>query len=405
LTQKVKRTDSDEEDEENVEDIQGKEYKEAEDQEEELVNDIDNVKTETEVEEFIKFCREYYDKKQQTKGKKIETSDTPNEIILEKEKEISCHDKKNSISQSNTSDMKNKLDNNEKNNILQANTNNTKSKLRGNKKSSTLEENRSDVKSKCDNEKSDISHANTKESCSNEESSTSLVNTNDMKARIHKEKKNKKKSSTCDYATKSVDICELSKPCSDSKSNKKSKSQDKNKISNSKEPKKENSKRKLNMKRQEMKKKLKTNKAEKYEKEEKENEDYSPSLEFENPKRKPILDSPLEETTSRKNVHKDSDRTSLKTIANTVQEPADVNHEVDIDLKRYANIEYLETQLPDVVTGGDEDSEQEEENNERDKIMSEIFADDDAAFAEEFRKEKEEEVRNKRISNKNYICI
>jgi len=120
--------------------------------------------------------------------------------------------------------------------------------------------NKSDAKSKlCDNEKSGTSHANTKESCSDEKSHTSLVNTNDMKAKIHKEKKNKKKSSTCDHATKSVDICELSKPRSDSKSNKKSKSQDKNKISDSKGSKKENSKRKLNLKGQEVKKKLKTN--------------------------------------------------------------------------------------------------------------------------------------------------
>lgn len=147
----------------------------------------------------------------------------------------------------------------------------------------------------------------------------------------------------------------------------------------------------MNQKVQEVKKKFKANdKTEKGEEEEKENEDYSPSLEFENPKRKPILDSPLEETTSREHVQKDL--TSLKTIANSVQKPSGTDsHEVEIDPKKYVNIKpkHLKTQLPDVATYGDEDSDQEKETH---RIMSEAFADDDVV--EEFRKEKEEEVRN-----------
>lgn len=447
MTQKIRRTDSDEEDEneKNVEDRENKEGGKDE------VSKIDKkIKINVEVEEFFKFCQEYSDAKRQTKQEEIEKNGISDEIILEEEKET-CHNEKSSSLQANKNDAKNKLCSNEKSSTLQANKNDTKSKLLGNKKSSTLQANKSDMKNKsCNNEKSSASLANINDmkdkiykekkskekstcdnigatskcyfenmknklsgnkksnalqtnksdtktkSCSNEESSTSLANTNEMKDKIHKEKKNKK--FTCDNVSATsewyVENCELSKPNYDKQNNKKSKSQDTNEILiDSKRSKKENPKRKSNLKAQEMKKKLKTNnKMEKPEEEQKENEDYSPSLEFEDPKRKPILDSPLVETTSRENVQKDSDLTNLKTIANTVQDSASTSHEVEIDLKKYANIrpKYLKTQLPNVATAGDEDSEQEEETH---RIMSEAFSDNDVA--EEFRKEQEEEVRNK----------
>lgn len=371
MTQKVKRTDEDsdeedEEDEQNMEDVEDKKYKENK-EDKILADDKEvNVKTESEIDDFIKLCRKYYDKKQQMRGEKIERDETLDEIIPEKEKEISLQDENDSPSQANTKS-------------------NTKSKSRRNKKNSTLQriENRSDTESKlCDNEKSDTSHANT----------------SDIKDKIPKGKRNKD-SSIRDYAmnTRGVDICELSKQYSDCKNNKKSKSQDKNKISDSKGSKKENTKHKLNLKVQEVKKKFKANKTKKYEEEQKENEDYLLSLEFEDPKRKPILDFPLEETTSRTIVQKDSNLRSLKTV-NTVQEPASTSYEVEIDPKKYINIKpkHLKTQLPDVATGGDENSEQEEETH---RIMSEAFADDDVV--EEFRKEKEDEVHIIKIFNKN----
>ncbi|KAG5325321.1 UT14B protein, partial [Pseudoatta argentina] len=244
LTQKVRRTDSDEseEDEENIEDQEDKEYEE--DKEDEIsVNDKEsNIKTDFEIEDFIKLCRKFYDKKQQTKGEKTEKDETSNKIMPEKEKETQ-------------------------------NKRNTKNKLYNNEKSGTSN-------------------------------------------------------------------------------------------------------------------------ATKYE--EKENKDYSPSLEFEDPKRKPILDSPLEETTSMENVHEESNLTSLKKIVNTVQEPAGTSNEMEIDPKKYVNIKpkHLKTQLPDVATAGDDDSEQEEETH---RIMSEAFADDNVV--EEFRKEKEEEMKKSQPQN------
>ncbi|KYN05167.1 U3 small nucleolar RNA-associated protein 14 like protein B [Cyphomyrmex costatus] len=329
LTQKIRRTNSDEseEDEENIENVVDKEYEEDKEDEILVNNKVNDIKTESEIENFIKLCQKYYDKKQQTKEGKIKKDETLNEIILEKEKETS-HIEKSSTLQ--VSDTENELCDNQKNSILKTNTYNTKS---------------------------------------DEKSSTSLKNTNNIKDKIHKKENDK---GNC-------------------KSNNKSKSQDKNKTIESKKLKEGHLKRKLNPKKDDVKKKLKTSdKTEKYEEKEEENEDYLPSLEFEDPKRKPILDSPLEETTSRENVHENSNLTKLKTIANTMQEPAGMSNEIEIDPKKYVNIKpkHLKTQLPDVATAGDEDSEQEEETH---RIMSEAFADDDVI--EEFRKEKEEEMK------------
>lgn len=374
LTQKVRRTDSDEENEEDEEDeINMEVTKNKEDKENKILLKVDEkIKTNAEVDEFVKLCREYFDAKQQTKREKIEKNGISDEIMSEEEKKMSCHNEESSTSHANKNDTKNKLRDNKKSSTSQANKKDMKNKLCDNKKSSTSQANKSDTKSK---------------SCSNEKSSTSLVNTIDMKDKVYKAKKNKEKL-TCDNV-------------GDKQNNKKFKSRDTNEmLIDSKGSKKGNLKRKLNLKAQEAKKKLKANnKMEKHKEKQKENKDYSPSLEFEDPKRKPILDSPLEETISRENVQKNSDLTSLKTIANTVQDSAGTNYEVEIDPKKYVNIKpkHLKTQLPNMVTAGDDDSEQEEETH---RIMSEAFADDDVV--EEFRREKEEEVRNKNF--KSILC-
>lgn len=165
----------------------------------------------------------------------------------------------------------------------------------------------------------------------------------------------------------------------------------------------ENIKCKVDYKIQKMKKKLETeskvNKRKKKE-EDKKNEDDTMNLEFKEAKQKPILDLPLEEATSKENSQQ-QDLMSLKTIANTEHEFAEKTdtHAAEIDPQKYLKIKpkYLKTQMPDLDTGGEDvldDSEQEEETH---RIMSEAFADDDVV--EEFRKEKEEEVCNERISN------
>ncbi|XP_011877840.1 PREDICTED: U3 small nucleolar RNA-associated protein 14 homolog A [Vollenhovia emeryi] len=342
LTQKVRRTDSDEEDEEDEEDenMQGRE-----DMEDDTLsnNKEGNVKTESEIDDFIKLCRNYYDKKQQTGKEEVGRDEVSDEIVPEKENETLRHDEKNSALQANRSDTENSV-------------------LRSDKKGGNLQASASDTESL---------------SCSNKKNSSSLTDTNNVKSKTRKRNK-KKKSSPSDPVDaagehnnkrlKSQDIS-VEVESSDSKGSKKKKS-------------------KQNVKGQNVKKKRKTNNLERHEEED---EDYLPNLEFENPKRKPILDSPLEETTSRENAQKGSDLASSRAITNgTIQEPASIGHEAEIDPRKYVNIKpkYLKTQLPDVTTGGDEDSEQEEESH---RIMSEAFADDDVV--EEFRKEEEEEMK------------
>lgn len=159
-------------------------------------------------------------------------------------------------------------------------------------------------------------------------------------------------------------------------------------------------KHKIDQNLQKIQKKFKTNsKTNKREEkcEEQEDEDIS-ELEFKDrdTKRRPILDEPLEETTSKGNAQGNNNLTSLKTLTNTEQKPTEETNSreavKEIDPDKYLNVKpkYIKTLLPDMVTGGeDENSEQEDETH---KIMSEAFADDDVV--EEFRKEKELEVRN-----------
>lgn len=156
-------------------------------------------------------------------------------------------------------------------------------------------------------------------------------------------------------------------------------------------------KRKKDEKLQKMQKKPNTNsKTKKCEEkcEEEEDEDTS-ELEFRarDTKRRPILDQPLEETTSKENAQENNNVTTLNT--NTKQKPIEETNSQEavkeIDPDKYLNVKpkYIKTQLPDMVTGEDENSEQEDETH---RIMSEAFADDDVV--EEFRREKEKEVCN-----------
>ncbi|XP_070148835.1 U3 small nucleolar RNA-associated protein 14 homolog A [Polyergus mexicanus] len=321
MTQKLKRTDNDDEDEEeDEEDILLKNDKE------------DNLKTESEIDDFIKNYRRYWDEEQQKKAEKKKekkeekNSEILNEVISKKNK-VTCNNKVHCKA------------------------------INVGKNNDTLQENANDK---------------------NEKESENLCDTIGATSAWHVEECNKNSSETKDK------LC-----------NKKYRSQNIDEMFDSME---EKLKHKVDLKLQKLKNKFKTksNKEEKHEEEEKENEDDLTNLEFENSKQKPILDCPLEETTSKENMQMDKDLTSLKIIANTEQEPISNSHEVEIDPKKYLNMKpkYLKTQMPDVVTGEEENNEQEEEIH---KIMSEAFADDDVV--EEFRKEQEEEMKKSQPQN------
>ncbi|XP_043493693.1 U3 small nucleolar RNA-associated protein 14 homolog A isoform X1 [Polistes fuscatus] len=119
-------------------------------------------------------------------------------------------------------------------------------------------------------------------------------------------------------------------------------------------------------------------------------------LEFKNKSQKPILTNPLEEVAKSAKTSKNKDIMKLKELAKSLDKTTvdvSTNKDTNIDPNKYINVKpkHLKTDLPNVITGGDDvldDSEGEEERND---VISEAFADDDVI--DEFRKEKEEEIK------------
>ncbi|KAK2575960.1 hypothetical protein KPH14_007321 [Odynerus spinipes] len=119
-------------------------------------------------------------------------------------------------------------------------------------------------------------------------------------------------------------------------------------------------------------------------------------FEFRNKKQKPILDKPMEEMTTSGPSKKDKNLTELKNLAKGTGETttnASKDKDMNIDPNKYINVtpKHLHTNLPNVVTGGDDILDDSEGEEEKHNIISEAFADDDVV--DEFRKEKEEEIK------------
>lgn len=330
LTQKLKRIDdSDYEDEDE----------EEENKDEILLQKEDNIKTESEIDDFITKYRRYWDDKhqKQTEKKEEKNVEISTEVVSTEKKDM----------KKDTNEVHRKAINVKKNNngTLQENAINAK------KSSDTLQENANDVES---DKTYDITGATWHVQECTDKVQNKLCN-----------KKKKKKSQNIDEMFDTME---------------------------------EKLKHKVDLKLQKVKNRLKTNsnakKPEEEKEEQKENEDDLTNLEFPNSKQKPVSDCPLEETISRETAQAEKDLTSLRTTANTEEESTSKSREAEIDPQKYIHVKpkYLKTQVPDVVTGEDENSEQEENMH---KIMSEAFADDDVV--EEFRKEQEEEVCNKNI--------
>lgn len=219
--------------------------------------------------------------------------------------------------------------------------------------------------------------------------------------------KNAKRKKPCNnaYPTSVRDIEQIqsNEETKDKRCNKKSKICELQSIDEIFDSLEENLQHKVDLKLQRAKKKLEINSKKQQEKmkkqgkkkkkeDNKDNEDI-PDLEFKNFEPRPILDQPLDETTTTENVQKDN-LTNLKATVNIEQELVNKssNRETEIDPDKYLNIKpkYLKTQLPDVTDEGEYALDNNEQEEETHKIMSEAFADDDVV--EEFRKEKEEEV-------------
>ncbi|CAL7943621.1 unnamed protein product [Xylocopa violacea] len=118
-------------------------------------------------------------------------------------------------------------------------------------------------------------------------------------------------------------------------------------------------------------------------------------LEIQSRKQKPILHMPLNESVNENSLELDSEMEKTKRIKfnNTLSIDKSDTSKVEIDPNKYINVKpkHLNTDLPADITGGDDALDDSESEEERRNVVSEAFADDDVV--EEFRKEKEEEVR------------
>ncbi|XP_046609106.1 U3 small nucleolar RNA-associated protein 14 homolog A [Neodiprion virginianus] len=126
--------------------------------------------------------------------------------------------------------------------------------------------------------------------------------------------------------------------------------------------------------------------------------EYEPDLGFKNQKQRPIIDEQMVESAGRGDSAKNDEREELRKLAITRSTGVEAKpKEAEIDPNKFINVrpKYLKTQMPDVVTGGDEgldDSEVDEAmDDERHNLISEAFADDDVV--DEFRQEKSDEVK------------
>ncbi|CAK9811067.1 U3 small nucleolar RNA-associated protein 14 homolog A [Anthophora plagiata] len=123
-------------------------------------------------------------------------------------------------------------------------------------------------------------------------------------------------------------------------------------------------------------------------------EDNFDGLEIQAKKQKPILDLPLNESISKDTSELNNELKNTNVKYDSILFVPKVNSsEVEIDPNKYINVKpkQLNTDLPAVITEGDEVLDDNEDEEERRNIIIEAFADDDVT--EEFRKEKEEKVQ------------
>ncbi|KAI4489531.1 hypothetical protein M0802_011066 [Mischocyttarus mexicanus] len=119
-------------------------------------------------------------------------------------------------------------------------------------------------------------------------------------------------------------------------------------------------------------------------------------LDFKNRNQKPILTNPMEEVTKSAITSKNKEIMKLKDLAKSLDNTNDdvsKDKDTNIDPNKYINVKpkHLHTDLPNVITGGDDAIDDSEDEEEKNNIISEAFADDDVV--DEFRKEKEDEIK------------
>lgn len=392
LTQKLKNpNDSDEEDEGDTSSIQF------------LINDKENpwmkdIKSESEIDEFVKSYRKYWDNQNnelQKKNLNINTNDNKEMNNSSKDKQL-CNEKKNKNIDTTKDFFKNQNDENIPENLNKQMI----SVINESNSNSKVDNNTCNVQSfEIDNHKENLTMTEF-----NVENINDINNSYDKiteKVILNNDKKSKKKielpkthlnkvTATSNWNVESIENTttkNVNSLLSNSLNNEKI-----NKIFDSLEEKIQDQ--------IESKLQCVTDNYDKVEKKRKKykniefEEDNFDGLEIQAKKQKPILDLSLYETTNKNNLELNTELEKFKNIKfdNTL----DKSNKIEIDPNKYMNIKpkHLNTDLPIDITGGNDvldDDFDEENDEERRNIISEAFADDDVI--EEFRKEKEEEVK------------
>ncbi|XP_068967288.1 U3 small nucleolar RNA-associated protein 14 homolog A [Bombus flavifrons] len=125
-------------------------------------------------------------------------------------------------------------------------------------------------------------------------------------------------------------------------------------------------------------------------------EDNFDGLEMQEKKQKPTLDLGLDESVDKNNSEADTALEKVKKIRhdNILSiDKSNTSSKVEIDPNKYINVKpkHLHTDIPNDITRGNDVLDDSEDEEEKRNVVSEAFADDDVI--EEFRREKEEEVR------------
>lgn len=123
--------------------------------------------------------------------------------------------------------------------------------------------------------------------------------------------------------------------------------------------------------------------------------DYFDGLEIQAKNKRPIIDSSLNESSNNRSLELDTELQNSKNIKydNVLSVNKSNTSKVEIDPNKYINVKpkQLNTDIPADILGVSDALDDVEDEEERYNVISEAFADDDVI--EEFRKEKEQEVR------------
>ncbi|XP_015603966.1 U3 small nucleolar RNA-associated protein 14 homolog A [Cephus cinctus] len=380
LTQKVQKDDNSEDDDEKETVLPS-----ASDKENPWVN---GVKTQSEIDDFISGYRKYWNDRNKLEKEKKSPEETP--------KKIKKSTKQNAKVVPKIKELPNSLNPVEE--VIIEDLNNTNHDLE-NKDSSDSENSpklqiNSVTKPKSSKQKASPQKLSEKlKKGSAQQTNSSSIQQKSVESKIKKKSKTKKPISTAEWSVTPLGSDDTVSKCSPSKIDK---------IDDIFDAMEDNIENRIEKKLQKIKRKYKAvlSTDEQPSKKKKNSQDeYTGDLGFKKQKRVPIIDERMDETANKTASKATADIVQLKKLAQSKLSSTSNTKNPEIDPSKYINVKpkYMKSQLPDDIAAGDEAIDDNEREEEQQNIISEAFADDDVV--DEFRKEKEEEVKKGQPEN------